>query len=51
MPGMLTYLFCPLSKPVSPMGDAKVVKFMIIRSKRGRWREDGGDGIIVNSVQ
>jgi hypothetical protein len=21
---MLTYLFCPLSKPVSPMGEAKI---------------------------
>jgi len=24
MPGMLTYLFCPLSKPVSPVGEAKI---------------------------
>jgi len=29
MPGMLTYLFCPLSKPVSPNGDAKIAKYSI----------------------
>ena len=36
---MLTYLFCPLSKPVSPVGKAKIVQFIGNCSSRGR----GGD--------
>ncbi len=43
---MLTYLFCPLSKPVSPLGNAKVCLLIEISTRSGR----GGEGARVREV-